>query len=123
MIYYMEQSIFDQLGGFPTVRKVVMEFYQNVLDEDELASYFAKTNMERLIDHQTKFVSFLLGGPATFSDDHLHKVHARLKITDPHFDMILEILADAFEEFEVDDEIINMVAGEYEKRRSLIVTA
>lgn len=119
----MAESIFEQLGGFPTVRKVVMEFYHNVLDEDELAGYFVKTNMERLIDHQTKFVSFLLGGPANFSDDHLHKVHVRLKITDHHFDMILEILSDAFEEFEVDDDIIRMVAGEYEKRRSLIVAA
>jgi hemoglobin len=117
----MSKSIFEQLGGFPTVRKVVMEFYHNVMDEDELASYFEKTNMERLIDHQTKFVSYLLGGPVSYSDDHLYNVHARLKITDNHFDMIMEILSDAFEEYEVDDDIIEMVANEYEKRRSLIV--
>ena len=58
----MEESIYSQIGGFVVVRKVVVEFYNNVLNEDELAKFFANTNMERQIDHQTKFISQLLGG-------------------------------------------------------------
>ena len=119
----MSESIFEQLGGFPTVRKVVMEFYHNVLDHDELAEYFMNTNMERLIDHQTKFVSYLLNGPASYTDDYLRKIHARMNITDMHFDMIKEVLSDAFEHFDVDDDIIELVATEFENRRSLVVTA
>ena len=117
----MEKSIYEELGGFTTVRKVVIDFYNNVLEEEELATYFANTNMERQIDHQTKFVSFLLGGPASFPDDHLKKIHARMGITDKHFEMIKEILCDTFEDFDIDDEIINHVEGEFEKRRGLIV--
>ena len=119
----MSESIFEQLGGFPTVRKIVMEFYNNVLDEDELASYFVKTNMERLIDHQTKFVSYLLGGPASYTDDYLKKIHSRMNITDKHFDMIKETFLDALEDFDADDEIIELVADEFEERRSVIVMA
>jgi hemoglobin len=116
-------SIYEELGGFTTVRKVVVEFYNNVLEEDELAKYFASTNMERQIDHQTKFISQLLGGPAEYSNDHLKKVHAHMSITNNHFDMIKEILCDTLEDFDLSDEHVEYVGGEFEIRRNIIVTA
>ena len=119
----MSETIYDQLGGFTTVRKVVVEFYNSVLEEDELATYFASTNMERQIDHQTKFISQLLGGPAEYSDDHLEKIHARMGITDNHFDMIKEILCDTLEDFDMEDEHVDFVGGEFERRRGIIVSA
>ena len=116
-------SIYENLGGFTTVRKVVAEFYNSVLDQDELAKYFASTDMERQIDHQTKFISQLLGGPVSYSDNQLQKIHARMEITNPHFDLIKEILCDALEDFDLEDEHIKFVDKEFENRRSIIVTA
>ena len=118
----MEESIFNQLGGFVVVRKVVVEFYNNVLNEDELAKFFAHTNMERQIDHQTKFISQLLGGPASFTDEYLKKIHARMGISDLHFDMIKDILCETLEDFELKEEYVEFVGGEFESRRNIIVT-
>ena len=118
----MSKTVYDQLGGFSTVRKVVAEFYNSVLEEEELAKYFVNTNMERQIDHQTKFISQLLGGPAEYTDSHLQKVHAHMRITDKHFDMIKDILCDTLEDFDLDDEHVEFVGGEFERRRGIIVS-
>lgn len=118
----MSKTIYDQLGGFTSVRKVVVEFYNSVLEEDELAKYFANTNMERQIDHQTKFISQLLGGPVEYTDDHLEKIHAHMGITQKHFDMIKGILCDTLEDFDLEDEHVEFVGGEFERRRGIIVS-
>lgn len=117
----MEKSIYDQLGGFTTVRKVVIEFYNRVLDEAELSPYFAKINMERQIDHQTKFISMLLGGPASFSDIHLKSVHIKLNITNDHFELIKELIIETLEDFDLDEKHVDYISDEFEKRRDLIV--
>jgi len=116
----MEKSIYDQLGGFTTVRKVVIEFYNRVLDEDELNPYFSKINMERQIDHQTKFISMILGGPASFSDKHLKNVHKKLNITNDHFELIKELIIETLEDFDLDEKHVEYISDEFEKRRSLI---
>ena len=117
----MEKSIYDQLGGFTTVRKIVIEFYNRVLDEDELSQYFEKVNMERQIDHQTKFISMLLGGPASFTDSHLRNVHIRLNITNDHFELIKELIIETLEDFDLDEKSVAYISDEFEKRRNLIV--
>jgi len=117
----MEKTVYEILGGFTVVRKIVVDFYNNVLEVDDLAQFFATTNMERQIDHQAKFISMLLGGPASFTDQQLRTIHEDLGIKDHHFDMIKEILADTFEDFDVAEDHIHFVVGEFEKRRSLIV--
>ena len=67
----MRQTIFERYGGFSKVSKVVMSFYDKILNSSILAPYFAKTDMKRLIDHQTKFISSLMGGPASYTSEHL----------------------------------------------------
>ena len=95
----MEKSVYDQVGGFVSVRKIILEFYNRVLDEDELIPYFKTIDMERQIDHQTKFISMLLGGPASFSDKHLEHVHKQMSIQNDHFDLVKDILEETLEDF------------------------
>lgn len=117
----MQKSLFESLGGFSSVRKIVLEFYNRVLEEEELYPFFKDINMERQIDHQTKFISMLLGGPASFSDKHLKHVHIKLNIQDSHFDLIKELLEETLEDFELEQNHIDAIVNEFECRRSLIV--
>ena len=98
----MKQTLFDRVGGFATVSKVISAFYDKVLDSPRLSPYFASTDMKRLIDHQTKFVSYLMGGPASYTADHLERVHARLGITDPAFDEASSLLRETLEDFDLE---------------------
>ena len=67
----MKSTIFQRYGGFASVSRVVMSFYDKVLDSPVSSPYFANTNMKRLIDHQTKFIAQVMGGPASYTDEQL----------------------------------------------------
>ncbi|MGI9402294.1 MAG: group I truncated hemoglobin [Rhizobiaceae bacterium] len=116
-----DQSLFDKYGGFSNISKVVMTFYDAVLDSDEIGPFFDDIDMAKMVDHQTKFVASLLGGPAAYTDGQLRTMHARLDITHDHFDELLVILREALEKHGVEDNDILAVVSEYEQRRSVIV--
>jgi len=117
----MEQSIYDQIGGFVVVRKLITEFYDKVLENERLAILFEKTNMERLIDHQTKFFAMLLGGPASYTDEEIKRAHQRLGINNDQFDMTKDCLVETLEDFDLSDDHITFIEGAFESKRGLIV--
>jgi hemoglobin len=116
------RSVYERHGGFTAVRKVVSEFYDRLLDDPELAQHFEHVEMARLIDHQTKFVSFLLGGPVSFSDDHIERVHSRLGITLGQFDRMTALLRETLEDFGFLDDEVAAVDQQLRLRESIIVT-
>ena len=75
-------TMFEKYGGFAAVSRIVSAFYDQVLDVPELAKYFKGTDMRRLIDHQTKFIASVMGGPASYSAEQLERVHANMAITE-----------------------------------------
>ena len=68
------KTTFERLGGFARVRLIVSDFYDKVLDSERLARHFAGIDMRQLIDHQTKFIAAIMGGPAAFSDEPSSKI-------------------------------------------------
>ena len=62
----MSQTLYERYGGFSAISRLVMAFYDNLLDSDQIADYFEDVDMRRLIDHQTKFVASLMGDPQAF---------------------------------------------------------
>lgn len=116
-----EQSLYEKYGGFGQVNRIVMDFYDSLLDSEEVGPYFDDVEMKRLIDHQTKFVASLLGGPASFSDDHLQRAHANLGITDAHMDEMKAIMGETLNAHGLDPEDVQVVLDAIEARRALIV--
>ena len=118
----MAQTVFERVGGFMVVRKIVSAFYDNVLDSPLVQHHFAEISMPRLIDHQTQFISQLLGGPVRISDETLQHAHARLRITPEEFEEVGRILRETLEEAGLASEDIAFVIGEVRRREPLIVT-
>lgn len=116
----MEKSLFDKYGGFSTVSKIVLALYDRLLDDDDVGPFFDDVDLPRLIDHQTKFVSSLMGGPASFSDDHIERAHRNMDIENHHFDRLKEIVSDVLTDFGVDDADIASIVAEFESRRALL---
>ena len=116
-------TVYEKYGGFRTVSRVVMTFYDLVLDSDQIGDYFEDVDMARQIDHQTKFIASLMGGPASFSDARLKQVHASLGISHADFDEMARLLAEALAEHGIHAADISTVMDEIEARRSIIVTA
>lgn len=119
----MARSVLERYGGFPFLSRVVMAFYDKALDSDVLAPYFEDVDMRRLIDHQTKFVAFLMGGPASYSNDHLAHVHARLKIDQDAFETMIVAMEETLEDFDMEEADITAVLHELRSRAPWIITA
>jgi hemoglobin len=118
----LEQTIYDKYGGFSAIRKVIFSFYEAALDSDIIGDFFEKVDMNRIVDHQTKFVSYLLGSPVDYSDQRLSQVHAHLGIRDFHFDEMKEILADTLDNHGFAAGDTEIVLDAIEARRRAIVS-
>jgi len=117
----MAGTTFEKYGGFATVSKVVMSFYERVLDDDEVGPYFDDIDMPRLMDHQTKLVASLMGGPSAMSDERLAAVHRHLTITDREFDVIATLLGEAMTEHGMEPADVDGMVRTIEAKRGLIV--
>ena len=117
----MNGSLFDRNGGFAFVSRLTMTFYDRVLDDDLVAHHFEGIDLPRLIDHQTRFLASLLGGPAAYSDAHLGEVHRRLAVTHEEFDALLAVLGETLDEHRFAPADRDAVLRAFEARRSVIV--
>ena len=114
-------TVFERCGGFATVRRIVSDFYDRVLDSSVLRHHFESVDMRRLIDHQTKFIAFAMGGPAAFNDDALERVHAPLAISRVEFREMATLLRDTLEDFDLPPEDVDAVLDEVMRRQERIV--
>ncbi len=112
---------YEKYGGFSTVSRLVMRLYDKLLEDDDVGPFFDDVDMPKLIDHQTKFVSSLMGGPASFSDTHIANAHHALTIHDTHFDKLKDLIRETLDEFSVDPEDAEEVLAAFEARRELLV--
>ena len=114
-------SMFERYGGFATVSKIVMGFYDKVLDSDIIGPYFENTDMRRLLDHQSKFIASLMGGPASYSNDELLRVHRRLGIDERAFNEYASLLKEALEDLDIAADDIAEVLDAFTARKPYIV--
>ncbi len=119
----MEAPLFERYGGFGAVRQIVSAFYERMLQSRGLAPYFDQVDIRRLIDHQTKFITCVMGGPASFTDRQLERAHVALGITAAEFAEMLELLQATLEEAALEPADVDLVLGEVRRREHLIVAA
>jgi hemoglobin len=118
----MTETMFERYGGFAKVSRVVSSFYDRVLDSPVLEPFFRRTDMARLIDHQTKFIANLMGGPVSYTTEHLARVHARLAIDEPAFAEMTALLRETLEDFDFDEGDIAKVYSHLVGYRPFIVS-
>jgi len=116
-------SYFDQLGGAPTISEAVNRFYRLLLNDPELAPYFAGTDMAQLKAHQVKLLSHLLGGPNEYTGRDLAAAHGGLGITDEHYSKVGGYLIDVLTDMGASDEIVAAVGSTLEGARPQVVAA
>ena len=117
----MSKALFDKYGGFKSISRIVMDFYDKVLDSDRIGDFFDGIDMPKLIDHQTKFIAALLGGPVSYSDERLRRAHASLDLTHEDFDEIRMLLNETLTEHGFSAHDIETVMIEIESRRTSIL--
>jgi hemoglobin len=92
----MEQNLYEKVGGEEAIAKVVDYFYNELVLKDETVNHFFEdVDMEKQRSHQTKFISFALGGPKNYSGKSMAKAHEGMNLQPEHFNAIAKHLHDA----------------------------
>ncbi len=114
-------SYFERYGGFPFVSQLVLDFYDRVLGSENLAPYFENVDMRRLVDHQAKFISSVMGGPASYSCEMLMEVHGHLEIGQDAFDEMVDLLNETMSAFGIDEPDRTAILDEVRAARSCVM--
>ncbi|MBA2473411.1 MAG: group 1 truncated hemoglobin [Pseudonocardiales bacterium] len=114
-------TIFDSIGGAPSVNVAVDKFYGRVLDDPELAPFFAGVDVDKLKAHQRSFIAAAIGGPKIYRGRDMASAHANLGITDSDFDAVVGHLVATLNELGVPAETIGDIGSALVPLRAEIV--
>lgn len=117
----MARTIFERYGGFAKISQVVLSFYDKMLDSPVTSPFFANTDMKRLIDHQTKFIASVMGGPVSYTNAHIERVHTHLTITSEAYDEAMEMLVETLDDFDFDPDDIQVIEDEMKAHMHYVV--
>ncbi|MBT2689452.1 group 1 truncated hemoglobin [Bacillus sp. ISL-47] len=111
-----EQTLYEKVGGAEAIEKVVDYFYEElVLKDPTVNQFFENTDMVKQKSHQSKFISYALGGPNQYSGNSMAKAHEGMNLQPEHFNAIAKHLHDALAHFGVSerdiDEALTRVAA------------
>jgi len=108
-------TLYDRLGGADGIETVVDEFYDRMLDDEQMQPFFEDVDMERQRQHQALFISQVAGGPAEYSGENMRAAHRELDLTQDDFETVVSHLRAALAACGADeadtDEVIAAVRG------------
>jgi hemoglobin len=107
-----DQPIYDEIGGRETVDDIVSDFYDYVLDDDQLIGFFEGISMTELHTHQVQFISAVAGGPVSYTGAEMRDAHAHLDIEQDDFDAVATYLDTALRENGVRGENVEAIMSE-----------
>jgi hemoglobin len=116
-------SIYDEIGGRPSVDAAVSDFYVRVLADPSLSPYFEGVDIDRLKRHQRAFIGAALGGPVVYAGRDMATAHAGLGITSEAFDAVVGHLAATLTSLGVPAATIATIASALLPLKPDIVTA
>jgi hemoglobin len=99
-----------------------MAFYDKALDSDIIGHQFEDVEMSKQIDHQTKFIASVMGGPASYTDEALHRLHSHLEIDQEQFDEMAALLQETLEDFDFEPRDVNEIMDHIRARARHIIT-
>ncbi len=82
------QSLYQRIGGRPAVEAVGLDLYHRIRADPILWPFFARVDLDRLIDHQVDFVSQAVDGPRQYGGRALGLAHRHRGIGGEHFERV-----------------------------------
>lgn len=102
-------TLFDRVGGEQGVRNLVRSFYDRVLKDPELATFFESTSIDRLYAMQYEFFAAALDGPVKYSGLSIHQAHFGRGIEREHFARFVNHLIDTLRAWQLSDQEIHLL--------------
>jgi hemoglobin len=106
-----QSSLYERLGGAAAVDAAVDIFYRKVLSDARISHFFDTVDMDAQRAKQKSFLTVAFGGPNAYSGKDMRAAHARMKLTEAHFDAVMENLGSTLKELKVPDALIGEAAA------------
>lgn len=104
-------SLYERIGGDPAVDAAVDIFYRKVLADDRISGFFDTVDMDAQLQKQKAFLTMAFGGPNSYSGKDMREAHKHMKLTNVHFDAVIENLAATLTELSVPEAEIGEIAA------------
>ncbi|HJU72607.1 MAG TPA: group 1 truncated hemoglobin [Gemmatimonadaceae bacterium] len=121
-------TLYDRLGGRDAIVAVVDSFVARVAADQRINGFFtaAASDPARLASFKAKLVDQICqasGGPCTYTGKDMKSAHAGMKITNAHFDALVEDLVATLKAFNVAQADQDALLGVLGPMRPDIVTS
>lgn len=100
-----EQSLYQALGGRPTLEKVHKIFYDILYAHPWLGQYFTGLQQHFIEAQQTDFMTSAMGGPEVYCGKFPPQAHKHMYITDELFSLRQSLLKQSLKKANVPDEL------------------
>lgn len=104
-------SLYERIGGEGAVDAAVDVFYRKVLSDDRISHFFDSVDMDRQRAKQKAFLTYAFGGPNSYSGKDMRAAHAKMQLTEAHFNAVMEHLGATLVELNVPAEFIAEAAA------------
>jgi hemoglobin len=96
-----EKTLYERVGGMPTIRQVVDDFVNRLGADPRVQGFFADSNIPMVKERITHLTCEVTGGPCTYLGADMKTSHVGLGIRDAHFDAVVEDFAASLDKFGV----------------------
>ncbi|KAF4691243.1 hypothetical protein FOZ60_015921 [Perkinsus olseni] len=124
-----KQSLLSQLWALRTTYPSLYidrlsKVYEKAVRDPRTRAHFEKNQkkMDSIKAKMCSFVTGLFGGPKTYDEENIQPVHYHMNITDYHFDAVLEMFQQVFNELDIHPNAITDGLAELGRCRKLITT-
>ena len=120
-------TLYEKLGGEKTVKLVVENFYERVLNDDRINHFFEQVDMLKQKMHQIDFLTYAFEGSERYRGSTMREIHQKLVqekgLSDEHFNAFIEDLVETLKELEISPALIEealAIAGSVEHRNDVL---
>jgi hemoglobin len=99
------QSLFEELGGEPVLRRIVDRFVDRLFEDPMIGFFFGRADRQRIKDKEYEFAAAHLGAPVEYTGRALGAAHAAHRIFDGQFMRRLQILRETLVEAAVPEHV------------------
>lgn len=99
-----EKSLYDRLGGKPTITAVVDDFVGRVAADNRINGKFANANIPRLKMMLVDQICQASGGPCTYAGRDMKTAHTGMGINGAEFDALVGDLVATLNKFKVGEQ-------------------
>jgi len=101
----VKQTLFDAIGGLPTLQHVHKIFYDKVYAHPWLGKFFEDHSQEAIETRQTQFMAEKMGSSKPYLGKEMKMAHRAMYITPDLFEIRRELLRESIKEGGVPDEL------------------